>query len=1373
VTFFVLLLGAALLPLLSTHVAAFGERVYESNTVISGTNHFPIDSSESAAQSFLASASYRLLNLTLRLRNSGGAANSITIAIRTDAAGQPSGTVLASATFAISSTAVTNYVVPFPTPPSLGAGVRYWIVATSSSSLVSPYEWHNSNSDTYANGQAMTATFGGGWSPASPATDMYFVIYGRETGANLTATFRPLGGAPNPGDAVTFRLYLNNTGTNAAGKAWLNDTLLPGLTYISDTAAAAGSTTPWPSFTFADVANGARSFDLTARVKLETEPGTILTKAFTLAYVDDAGTRKTGPSAQASVLVGTQSKQLYLDPKVIGSAQRLGPAKPTGGSGSQFNETLRKDASTHDFDLDPVLARPFHAFAANATLFLDSASHDVKILRLNLTVTDWNGVTFTPVAYAEQSITTNPFPDYQPFTFLFPAFDHTFPSGGRIRLTVRNLGTSQTDAVLAMNSSFAASLVALRTTTYVRIDQIDMRDAVGPATTWSPKDVLVVQANVSDPFGSAEIASARINLTAPSGALIANYTAMAVFATDPATPSAWKVFRFTLFPQLAQGTYHATVTAMESNGVLDIAESSALVRAPSYALSKTTTSSNVRGGDRYTYDLWFNNTGSGPAGRIWINDSLPSELTFLSSSDPGAMTGTYNWTWTAQGVGNYRLSIDVQVKSAVPPVPYFRNTAFLNYTDEKGFSWPTKIASADVALSGPVISLAKSSTKTLVHSKETIVYQITMQNTGDAARTLWVNDTLPTGLIYVSDSASDLGSAFRGRVVSGNFLYITLGDMPGLQTWSFVVTVRAAANLVPGAILVNVVSLSYTNSNGFLMPPRITSWAVMVSAPDIQSAVVTIGRTQVTPADIIRASVSFTNSGSEAARDAWVNLTLGPGLIYLNATLVPLLNGDEVHFTLSNAPLGQTTIFLNASVDPGVADHWPMMINGTVTYTDAYRNIFPSVPMASNLIEASVPKIVLRVSPVTTSIEADALVFYSIYLVNAGSGVAGDVQLSLPLPASFLYVTDTSDAMLTVVGSTYMWRWVSVTPGSKSFSLELRTKPTVLNGSRANLMFHADYTDVNGNIRSANTSAIANFVASQIELRLDAPALESRVGETLKYTLRIRNVGGSVAHNLWLVYTNNSHFEIVTYTSSVEASKPDPLQLNWSFTDVQPTQSLVVTIDLRIRDGTPTGLSLPVVFEAVYTNSADTLIGYSRVDVTVKVLADPAMYVWIGLAGSALAALVVLAIVRRFGTQIEEVFLVYRDGVLLYHLSRSLSQDKDEDVLSGMLTAVTEFVRDAFVYGEHRELHQLDFGDYRIMIERGRNLYLAVVYSGKGASVIKKRVRWVLDHIEAAYAGVLEKWDGDMDKVVGARDLIREYLLKSNGRPFRGLPGLP
>jgi uncharacterized repeat protein (TIGR01451 family) len=715
----------------------------------------------------------------------------------------------------------------------------------------------------------------------------------------------------------------------------------------------------------------------------------------------------------------------------------------------------------------------------------------------------------------------------------------------------------------------------------------------------------------------------------------------------------------------------------------------------------------------------------------------------------------------------------VQVKAAIPPVPYFRNYVFLNYTDEKGFSWPTGIAFSDVALSGPVISLAKSSSKTLIHSRETIDYQITMQNTGDTAQSLWVNDTLPTGLSYVTDTASGLGGV---RLICSSLCF-RFTTMQGSQTWSFTVTAVAASDLVRGTILTNTVSLNYTNANGFLLPSKTTTWAVRVSAPEIPSGAISVARTRVTPADILAATVTFANTGSEAAADAWVNLTLSSDLIFVNASLVAYYNGDEVHFTLANVPLGTTTIFLNASVDSAVGDHSVMSINGTLTYTDAYHNRLPRVLIASGLVEASVPKITIRVSPPTLSVEADALVFYNIYLVNTGSGVAGDVNLSLPLPASFLYVMDTAEASggsRNLLGSTYTWDWTDVGPGSRSFTLEMKAKSTVLNGTRAILKFHADYRDLNGNFRSNETLATANFVASQIVLDLTGPPSgDAHGGDTRTYVLVIRNVGGSVAHSLWLVFTNDSHFDILSSNSSVRAYPQGDQQLGWSFTDVQPGESLSVRIDLRVREGTPTGLVLPIIFEAEYTNSVDTVIGYARVDATARVVTDPITYVWIGLTAAGLGTLIFFAVVRRFGTLIEEVFLVYRDGVLLYHLSRSLSQDKDEDVLSGMLTAVTEFVRDAFVYGEHRELHQLDFGDYRIMIERGRNLYLAVVYAGKGASIIRKKVRWVLDQIEAAYGSVLDKWDGDMDKVAGARDLIREYLLKASRRSFRGLPGLP
>ncbi|MGI0149692.1 MAG: hypothetical protein ACREDF_09205, partial [Thermoplasmata archaeon] len=937
-------------------------------------------------------------------------------------------------------------------------------------------------------------------------------------------------------------------------------------------------------------------------------------------------------------------------------------------------------------------------------------------------------VTLTPVAYVEKLVTTNQFEDYQPFSFPFLAFNHTFAVGSRVRLAIRNLGGSGSDAVLAMNSTLAASFVDLSTTTYVRIDRIDLRDGIGPATVWSPKDALVIQANVSDPFGSGEISGAWVNVTSPSGALVVNHTAMALFATDPANPSAWKVFRFTLPAPLSEGTYTTLVTATEGNGLQDLAQTTALVRAPSFTLQKTTTDPNVRGGDMYTYDVWYNNTGSGPAGRIWINDSLPGEVTFQSSSDPGAMTGNYNWTWTSVGLGNYRLSIGVQVRSGLPPIPYFRNYVFLNYTDEKGFLWPMKVAFADVALSGPVISFTKTSLQSLIHANETIVYQITMQNTGDMASLLWLNDTLPAGIAYVSDTSASL----NGTVLppSGNLLYFRFTNLPALQTWSFTVAAVAEPNLVRGSTLTNVAALNYSNSNGFLMPPRITTWSVQVSAPQIESASVAIAPNQATPADVITAVVTFANTGTEAARDVWVNLTLDWGLLFLNATYVALVNGNHVHFTLPNVPVGLRTLFLNASVRSNVTDHQLLTVDGTLTYTDAYRNLVGTVAIAMDGVEASVPKIILLVSPSETTVEAGSRMFLNIYQANAGSGVAGDVWLTLQLPAGFSDAEDASNASgatRTVVGSSYTWHWSNVAPGPKSFPLELTAKTSVINGSRANLTFHTDYTDAKGNFLNGETkSAFANFVASRINMLVTPSVVDVRAGDTITLRLILRNIGGSASRNIWVEYRNDSHFEIVGYSPTVGTARMD-WGLNWSFTDLQPGREVTVNLTLRIRDGTPERYSLLPRFVAVYTNSADKVIGSEEVSTSVFIVADPTPLIGIALAASGFALLAAMAVVRRLRTQIEEVFLVYRDGLLLYHLSRSLSADKDADVLSGMLTAVQEFVRDAFVYGEHRELHQLDFGDYRIMIERGRNLYLAVVYSGKGASSIRKRVRSVLD----------------------------------------------
>src|SRR5437016_12228296 len=166
------------------------------------------------------------------------------------------------------------------------------------------------------------------------------------------------------------------------------------------------------------------------------------------------------------------------------------------------------------------------------------------------------------------------------------------------------------------------------------------------------------------------------------------------------------------------------------------------------------------------------------------------------------MMAPYNWTWTAVSPGTDLLSIEVQVKSGLPPVPYFRNNAYLNYTDEKAFSWPMRSAYSDVIFRGPVISLSKTSTKTVIHANEPVVYVITMQNTGDVAQNLWLNDTLPAGLTYVSDTAAS------APIVSGRNLYFRFSNMPALATWSFTLPAGAAPPLARGATDTNFVPLN-------------------------------------------------------------------------------------------------------------------------------------------------------------------------------------------------------------------------------------------------------------------------------------------------------------------------------------------------------------------------------------------------------------------------------------------------------------------------------------------------------------------------------------------------------------------------------------
>jgi hypothetical protein len=137
--------------------------------------------------------------------------------------------------------------------------------------------------------------------------------------------------------------------------------------------------------------------------------------------------------------------------------------------------------------------------------------------------------------------------------------------------------------------------------------------------------------------------------------------------------------------------------------------------------------------------------------------------------------------------------------------------------------------------------------------------------------------------------------------------------------------------------------------------------------------------------------------------------------------------------------------------------------------------------------------------------------------------------------------------------------------------------------------------------------------------------------------------------------------------------------------------------------------------------------------------------------------------VKSYGTYVvEDVFLVHNDGRLIGHETRKFREDIDEDIFSGMLTIVQDFVKDSFRKRSEGGLKRLDFGGNMIVIERGPHVYLACVVAGDEPTFLPLHMVEVIGEIEEEYGGVLEGWSGMLTELDGIDEMIRRLMYVSD-----------
>jgi len=142
--------------------------------------------------------------------------------------------------------------------------------------------------------------------------------------------------------------------------------------------------------------------------------------------------------------------------------------------------------------------------------------------------------------------------------------------------------------------------------------------------------------------------------------------------------------------------------------------------------------------------------------------------------------------------------------------------------------------------------------------------------------------------------------------------------------------------------------------------------------------------------------------------------------------------------------------------------------------------------------------------------------------------------------------------------------------------------------------------------------------------------------------------------------------------------------------------------------------------------------------------------------------------------QVEALFLIHKESsVLLKHVVSKEGVVKDEDMVSGMLSAIQDFVGDSFDSNSQDKLQTMQVGELSVWIEESPNLTLAAVIRGKAPVELRQMLREALEEIEAGYSKALRQFNGDVAIFEGTEPVLERCLRTEKEEEQRQQGGAP
>ncbi len=136
-----------------------------------------------------------------------------------------------------------------------------------------------------------------------------------------------------------------------------------------------------------------------------------------------------------------------------------------------------------------------------------------------------------------------------------------------------------------------------------------------------------------------------------------------------------------------------------------------------------------------------------------------------------------------------------------------------------------------------------------------------------------------------------------------------------------------------------------------------------------------------------------------------------------------------------------------------------------------------------------------------------------------------------------------------------------------------------------------------------------------------------------------------------------------------------------------------------------------------------------------------------------------VVLIKTLLYRVEEIFLIHKEtGLLIQHVSANIGKGQDADMVSAMLTAIQDFVRDSFSNSADANLDTLTLGELSVWIERSQDLLFAAVIRGNAPLSLREKFQTSLEEIVIDQEDEINNFQGEVDSFERSRPVLQECL---------------